>query len=84
MVEELRDTDPTPLSPFYANYAALDGSVRRSAAQLKLLMERGLDWGYFPKTANSIFIVDKPEDKEVKKRGFEHAGLHLISVDVSR
>ena len=39
--EELRYKDPTILSPFYADDEAFDGSARRSAAQLKLLMERG-------------------------------------------
>ena len=46
--EELRDADPTLLSPFYADDAAFDGLERRSAAQLRILMERGPDWGYFP------------------------------------
>ena len=43
LAEELRDVDPTLLSPFYTDDAAFDGSVRRSAEQLKLLMNWGPD-----------------------------------------
>ena len=43
--EELRYADPTILSPFYANDVALDGLARRNAAQLRLLMDQGLDQG---------------------------------------
>ena len=38
MEEELSDTNPTLMPPFYADDAAFDGSERRSAAQLRLLM----------------------------------------------
>ena len=41
--EDLSDADPTLLSPFYADYADFDGSVRRNAAQLRLLMDQGPD-----------------------------------------
>ena len=34
LLEELRDADPTLLSPFYAEDMALDGPTRRSAVQL--------------------------------------------------
>ena len=34
LAEDLMDVDPTILSPFYANGAAFDGSVRQSVAQL--------------------------------------------------
>ena len=44
--EELRAVDPGLLSPFYADDAALDGSARRSAQLLKLLMKRGPDRRY--------------------------------------
>ena len=43
IVEELRDADPTLLSPFYANDASFDRLVRRSAAQLRLLMDQWSD-----------------------------------------
>ena len=38
LAEDLRDVDPTLLFPFYANDAAFDGSAKRSAVQLHLLM----------------------------------------------
>ena len=47
------DADPTLLSPFYANDVTFDGLERRSAAQLKLLMDWGLDRGYFTDPAKS-------------------------------
>ena len=43
--EELRAEDPGLFSPFYADDAAFDGSARRSAQLLKLLMKRGTDRG---------------------------------------
>ena len=43
--EYLMDADPTLLSPFYANDAAFDGLARRSAAYMRLLMNRGPDQG---------------------------------------
>ena len=63
LAEYLRDADPTLLSPLYADDAAFDGSARRSATQLRLLMDRGADRVYFPEPAKSIFILDNPEEK---------------------
>ena len=54
--EELRAADPGIISPFYADDASFNGSERRSAQLLKLLMERGTDLGYFPETAKYLFI----------------------------
>ena len=51
LAEELRYADPTLLSPFYANDAEFDGLTRRSASQLRLLMEWGPDRGCFTKLA---------------------------------
>ena len=56
LAEELRAADLGFLSPFYADDTAFDGSSRQSAQLLKLLMKRGLDRGYFPEPAKSIFI----------------------------
>ena len=84
LAEELRHTDPTLLYLFYANDAAFDGSVKRSAAQLRLLMERGPDRGYSPESAKSLFITDNPEEKEAARRKFEQEGLHITYVDGSR
>ena len=46
--EELRAAYPGLLLPFYADDATFDGSARRSAQLLNMLMKRGPDWGYFP------------------------------------
>ena len=51
--------DPTLLSPIYANDAVFDGSMRRSAAQLRLLMDRGLDRGNLPDMAKLLYIAGK-------------------------
>ena len=60
LVEELRAADPGLLSPFYVDYAAFNGLVRRSAELLKLLMKRGPDRGYFPEPDKYLFILDIP------------------------
>ena len=83
LMEDLRDSDPTLLSPFNSNDAALDGSERRSAAQLRLLMDLGPDQGYLPEPYKSLFISDNPEYKELARREFERVGLNLTYVDVS-
>ena len=49
------------ISPLYADNAYFDGSVLRIDQILKLLMERGADWGYVPETAKSMFISDTTE-----------------------
>ena len=77
MSEESREADLGLLSPFYADDAAFDGSARRSAQLLKLLMKRGTDRGYFPKPAKSLFISDTPGQEEATKREFAVEGLNL-------
>ena len=56
---------------------AFDGLVRRSAPLLNLLVERVVDRGYFPKPSNSLFIADKPGQKESAKRDFAAEGFDL-------
>ena len=60
LVEDLRYTDPTLLSPFYADDVEFDESEIQSAAQLRLLMNWGPDRGYFPEPYKSLFVSDKP------------------------
>ena len=43
--EELQAADSGLPSPVYADDAEFDGSARRSAQLLKLMMRRGPDWG---------------------------------------
>ena len=64
LAEDLRDVYPTLLSPVYANYAAVYGLKRSSAAQQWLLMDQGLDRGYFPNPSKSLFTEDNPEDED--------------------
>ena len=75
LAEELRTEEPGLLYPFYADDAAFDGSERRSAHLLKLLMKRGPDRGYFPKRAKSLFISDTPGKEEAAKQGVCDQGL---------
>ena len=64
--EELRAADPGLLSPFYADDAAFDGSSQQIAQLLKLLMDRGPDWGYFSNPAKSLFFLDILGQEEAK------------------
>ena len=84
LAEELRAADQGLLSPFYADDADFDGSARRSAQLLKLLMRRGTDRGYFPDPAKYLFISDTPGQEEAAKREFAVEGLTLNFVSVSR
>ena len=84
LAEELRAADPGLLSPFYADDAAFNGSARRSAQILKMLMKRGSDWGYLPEPAKSLFISDTPGQEEAAKREFAVEGLNLNFVSGSR
>ena len=45
LAEELRAAEPGLLSLFYEDDVAFDGSARRSAQLLKLLIKRGMDQG---------------------------------------
>ena len=68
LAEELRAADPGMLYPFYADDVAFDGLERRSAQLLKLLMKRGMDRGYLPEPAKSLFILDTPGQEEAERR----------------
>ena len=81
--EELRAADPGLLSPINSDDAAFDSLVQRSAQLLKLLTRRGPDQGYFPKTANSLFILDTPKQEEAAKQKFAVNGLTLNFVSGS-
>ena len=56
-----------------------DGSLRRSAAQLRLMMDRGMDQGNLPKLSRLFFIIDNlEEENEAARREFKRAGKTLI------
>ena len=61
----------------------VDGSTQCSAQLLKLLMKRGPDRGYFPKTAKSLFISDNPGQEEAAKKEFTKEGICLNFVSGS-
>ena len=84
LAEELQAADPGILSPFHTNDAAFEGSVRRSAQVLKLLMKRGPDRGYLPDPTKSLFISVTPGQKAGAKREFAAEDLNLNLVSGSR
>ena len=49
-----------------------------------MLMKRGLDRGYFPEPAKSLFILDTPGQEETAKKEFAVEGLDLNFVSGSR
>ena len=67
LAKELRAADPGLLYPFYTDDAAFNGSVRRSAQILKLMMKRGTDRGYFPEMDKSLFISDTSGQEAAKQ-----------------
>ena len=69
---------------FYADDAAFGGLARRSALLLKLLMKRGPDQGYFPETANSLFILNTPGQEDAARRDSTVEGMVLNFVSDSR
>ena len=77
LVEELRAVDPGLISLFYADDVAFDGSARRSAQILNMLMKRGPDQGCLPEPDKLIFISDNPSQEEAEKREFAKEGLVL-------
>ena len=70
LAEELKDADPTLLSPFYSYDTMFNGSTRKIVAQLSLLMDQCLDRGYFPEPSKPIFIVNNPEENGVARQEF--------------
>ena len=84
LVEDLIVAYPGLLSLFYTNDLVFDGSARRIAQLLNMLMERGPDRVYFPKPDKFLFISYTPAQEEAVKRGFSLEGLPLNFVSGSR
>ena len=78
LVKELRDSDLGLLTPFYAYNAELHGSAQRNARLMKLLLEWGQDWGYFPYMYKSLFIVESPNQEVATQKEFEEEGIEII------
>ena len=51
---------------------------------MKLLLERGYDWGYLPEPAKSLFILDLPAQEEVLKWDFRSEDIQLKFLSGSR
>ena len=56
LVEELQAADPGLITPFYSDDAEFNRLALSSAQLLNMLMERGTDWGYFPKPSNKCLL----------------------------
>ena len=56
LAEELKDADPTLLSPLYTNYVMFDGLARRRVVQLRLLMDLGPERKYFCELAKLLLL----------------------------
>ena len=65
--EDLWEVEPGIIAPFYADDEVFDVSAQRSAQILKMLLDRSLDWGYFPNPDKSIFISDSYDQKQAEK-----------------
>ena len=63
--------------PFYVDDSEFDSSAQRSAQLLNMLMERGLDQGYFTESDKSLFILDTTGQEEAAKREFVVEGLEI-------
>ena len=69
LAEELRYADPTLLLPFYSNDLVFNGSARRSASQLHLLMDRGAGPGLLPQYRQVAIYIRQPGGGGVGKAG---------------
>ena len=71
LTESLQEDEPQVMQPWYADDAAMIGSVEGIARTMRLLEIRGPARGYYPEPAKSIFIPDKLEAAEECKRILE-------------
>ena len=58
--EELQAIGLGILTFFYVKDASFGGLAKKRALLVKLLLEPGPDWEYFPEPDKSLFIVDSP------------------------
>ena len=75
--EDLWSADTYLLTYFYTDNAPFDGSVRRSAQILKLLMERGSDQGDLLDPSKSLFTTDLLDQEDAENMEFSVEGLEL-------
>ena len=71
--EKIQEADPGLLTPFYMDDVAFDISTQL----LKILLDRGPEWGYLPEQDKSLFIADFLDKEEAANRDFTAKVLYL-------
>ena len=84
LVEDIWVADLGLITQLYTDDVAFDGLVWRSTQVFKLLMERGLDRGYFTKLFKYLFIVETSGKDEAARREFAVKGLDIFFLGGSR
>ena len=84
LVEDIWVADLGLITQLYTDDVAFDGLVWRSTQVFKLLMERGLDRGYFTKLFKYLFIVETSGKDEAARREFAVKGLDILFLGGSR
>ena len=82
--KEIWAADPVILTPLYSDNAAFGGLDRKSDRLTRLLLEWGMDWGYFTDLTKSLFIPYLPAQEAVVWRKVKTEGLDLIFFPNSR
>ena len=77
MDEELWDSYPTLLAPLCVDDTSFCGLEIWSDIMVRLLLERGADWGYFPGLGKELFIADSPAQEEAMRWAYEAEGFTL-------
>ena len=60
LAEDLHAANPELLPLFYANDAAFGGSAHKIVRLMRLILEKGLRWGYFSYLKKSLFLSTPP------------------------
>ena len=84
LADELHEVAPELIAPFYTYDALFDGPVDRSSRLMTLILEQGLERGYFIEPARSLFIYYSPTLEDKVKQVFEAEGLRVNVVTRSR
>jgi len=77
LAENLRESVPEVLQPWYADDAAMAGPVQGIAKAMRLLADQGPARGYYPEPAKSIFLCNPTDDATAREVLAEFAFRHL-------
>eukprot|EP00957_Ditylum_brightwellii_P018888 1420548-Ditylum_brightwellii.AAC.1 len=77
LADQLKEEEKKVLAPFFADDLSLDGPAQCNACQLRFMMDKGPDRGYFPEPDKSIHICNSPADLEASEAAFKAEGLKL-------